>query len=48
MCFFGFGIGFGGITNLYMSEFLPSVGIGMCLSWQWILTALIGKFTPPL
>ena len=29
-----------------MSEFLPNIGMGICLFWQWIVTSLIAKFVP--
>lgn len=46
LCYAGFSLGLGGTLNLYMSEFLPGVAIGLCLCLQWLLTALIGKFVP--
>lgn len=39
MTFLGFGVGMGGTVFLYMSEFLPNIGLGLCLFWQWIVTS---------
>lgn len=37
--FLGFGVGMGGTVFLYMSEYLPTIGLGLCLFWQWIVTS---------
>ena len=45
---FIFAVGFGGSLHAYLSETLPSLGFGLALGMQWLITALIGQFLPNL
>ena len=43
-----FATGLGGSYSAYLCEILPPVGIGIAMTIQWILTAVIGQFIPNL
>lgn len=44
----GFAMGLGGTIIPYTADILPSVGVGLANCIQWVMAALIGKFTPLL
>lgn len=41
-----FAVGLGGSYSAYLCEILPPAGVGISMTIQWVLTALIGYFTP--
>lgn len=41
-----FAAGLGGSYSAYLCEILPPVGVGVAMTVQWVLTAMIGQFTP--
>jgi hypothetical protein len=43
-----FSIGLGSTYLTWVSEILPPLGVGFCLSWQWFFTGLVGWFVPEL
>merc|ERR1711862_496973 len=45
---FFFGIGIGSAYFAFVTEILPPIGVGICMTTQWICVAIVGKFVPIL
>ena len=43
-----FAVGLGGSYSAYLCEILPPVGVGVAMTVQWVLTAMVGQFTPTI
>lgn len=40
-----YAVGIGGTTTLYTSEIISSSGVGIATAMQWLISALVGKYT---